>query len=311
MRKWLIVILLLAALFIPARASAQTSLGFDSVDVGIWPEYDTTSVLVIYKIGLTPTTPLPAEVTLRLPANVGKTSVVAVGPTPETVSDQNVDYKFTPGAEFSTVTIKATALFVQVEYYDTGLVKNGNQHKFTYEWLGDYGVDKFRFELREPLKASALSAVPSLTSTGVDGDGFEFSEFKQTAIKPGQKLTFTIQYQRDTDSPSTSFLKVQSSTPLDQTVPGQSTWTTYLPWILGGVGLVLLLIAGWVYWVSGRSNRTMVRSRKRHIARGEDDSASGAAAGEGQVHCSQCGKRAQPGDRFCRVCGARIRRGEA
>lgn len=311
MNRWFSVLLLLALLLLPAHASAQTPIGFDSLDVAIWPEYDTTTVLVIYKIALTAKTSLPAEITLRLPASVGKTSVVAVGPAADTVSDQNVDYKFTPGTDFSTVTIKATAPFIQVEYYDANLAKIGNQRKYIYEWLGEYNVDKLSFELRKPLKATNLTSEPVLASTGVDGEGFEFFQLKQTSLKTGQKLSFTIQYQRDTDSPSTSFLQVQSSTPLDQTVPGQSTWTTYLPWILGGLGLVLLLIAGWVYWVSGRANRTLVKTRKRHVARAETEKESESDTGGDQAHCSQCGKRTQPGDRFCRVCGARIRRSDA
>jgi hypothetical protein len=313
MRKWFSLFLLFAMLMIPARADAQATVGFDTLDVSVWPEFDTPTVLVIYKIGLAPKTSLPVEVTLRLPPSVAKTAVVAVGSAIETVSDQNVDYTFTQGAEFSTVTIKATALFIQVEYYDPSLIKTGNQRTYTYEWLGDYSVDKFRFELQKPLKSSNLTTTPVLQSKGVDNNGFEFSDLAQASIKVGQKMTFDIQYQRETDAPSTSFLQVQPSAPLDPGVSGQSNWSTYLPWILGGVGLILLLIAGGVYWVSGSANRTMVRSRKRHTVRKDGDSDAGkdGEPGGDAAHCSQCGKRAQPSDRFCRVCGSRIRRDEA
>jgi hypothetical protein len=286
-------------------------IGFDSLDVGVWPEFDTPTVLVIYKIGLAPKTSLPAEVTLHLPSGVGKTAVVAVGPTLETVSDQNVDYKFTPGAEFSTVTIKATALFIQVEYYDPSIKKIGNQREYAYEWPGDYSVDKFRFELQKPLKSSNLTSNPVLQSKGVDNNGFEFSDLSQTSVKAGQKLKFEIKYQRETDAPSTSFLQVQPSAPLDPGTSGQSNWTTYLPWILGGVGLILLLIAAGVYWASGNANREMARSRKRHTVRKDNDNDASSEPGGSTAHCAQCGKRAQPNDRFCRVCGSRIRRDEA
>jgi hypothetical protein len=82
---------------------------------------------------------------------------------------------------------------------------------------------------------------------------------------------------------------------------------SYLPWGLGGLGLALLFVAGWVYWSSGKANRASAVVRKRHAVR---SAAEPGEADGGQVHCSQCGKRAQPGDRFCRACGARIRRGE-
>lgn len=303
MRKWFIVFVLLAILLLPVSARAQNTVNFNSLDVSVWPEYDTPAVLVIYKIGLAPQTTLPAEITLRLPAAVQKPNAVAVGKTAESVSDQGVEYKFVPGADFATLTIKATDPYIQMEYYDPGLTKNGVQRQYVFDWLGDFPVEAFRFELREPLKSSNLSVDPALTDTILDNEGFQFSEWKMTGLKVGQKLSFTINYQRSTDSPSTSFLQVQSSLPLDQNVPGQSTYISYLPWALGGLGVVLLFIAGWVYWTSSRAGRAVSRPRKRHSAaneeHGDDDE---------QVHCAQCGKRAQPGDRFCRACGARIRR---
>jgi len=305
MRKWLLVFALLTILLRPFPVQAQGVVGFSSVDVSIWPEYDTPAVLVIYKIAFAPQTTFPAEITFRLPSTVQKPSAVAVGKTPDTVSDQGVEYKFVPGAEFATLTIKVTDPYVQMEYYDPGLAKNGDQRQYVYEWLGDFSVDNFRFELREPLKSTNLSVEPALTNTTLDSEGFQFSEWKMANLKTGQKLSFTINYRRNTDSPSTSFLQVQPSAPLDQDVQGQSTYLSYLPWTLGGLGVALLLVAGGFYWASSRAGHAIIlRPRKRRS--GADEK-----VGEGeQVYCSQCGKRAQPGDRFCRSCGARIRHSE-
>jgi hypothetical protein len=304
MRKWFIVFALLMILTLPVSAKAQSVVSFGSVDVSVWPEYDTPAVLVIYKIALAPQATFPVEITLRLPASVQKPNAVAVGKTPDSVSDRGVEYKFVPGEDFATLAIKATDPYIQMEYYDPGLAKKGDQRQYVYEWLGDFPVGNFRFELREPLKSSNLSVDPVLTNTVLDNDGFQFSEWKMVNLKTGQKLSFSINYQRNTDSPSTSFLQVQPSLPLDQNVPGQSSFISYLPWALGGLGVTLLFIAGWFYWASGRAGRAISRPRKRHSGADEkpDD-------GE-PVYCAQCGKRAQPGDRFCRACGARIRQGE-
>lgn len=302
MRNWLAIIALVAILFMPSQAKAQSPVEFATLDINVWPEYDTTTVLVIYKISLASQVPLPAEVTLKLPASVAKISAVAVGNSADTVSDSGVDYQFTQGTDFATLTVKAAGRFLHVEYYDPSLVKDGNQHKFSFEWPGDNSVDNFRFELRQPLQSSNLVVTPALSAPLKDTDGFLVSDFSKAGLKIGEKMDFAIQYQRDTDSPSTSFMQVQSTTPLDQTLPGQSTWTTYLPWALGALGLALLFVAGWVYWSSSRISRARISSRRRHASRGVNNSDDG-----GQVYCSQCGKRAEPGDRFCRACGARIR----
>jgi hypothetical protein len=306
MRKCLLVFALLAIFWLPVPAKAQSAVSFSSVDVSVWPEYDTPAVLVIYKIALASQTAFPVEITLRLPATVQKPYTVAVGKTPATVANQGVEYKFAPAAEFATLTIKVTDPYIQMEYYDPGLVKNGAQRQYVYEWLGDFPVNDFRFELREPLQSTNLKIDPLLTDLGLNEEGFHLGEFKRTGLKVGQKLAFTFSYQRETDLPSTSFIPVQASGSLDQNVPGQSSLISSLPWILGGLGIVLLFIAGWVYWVSGRTGRALSRSRKRHASAANEESGDG----EEQVHCAQCGKRAQPGDRFCRACGTRIRRGE-
>jgi hypothetical protein len=308
MRKCLVVFALVLILLQSVPAYAQSVVVFDTFDVSVWPEYDTPTVLVINKISLPQQASLPAEVTLRIPAGVGKIYTVAVGSSADTVSDSGVDYKFTPGKDFSQVTIKASARFIQMEYYDPGLIKNASQREYVFDWLGDYKVNNFRFELRQPLQASNLTVDPALTNSVLDSDGFQFSEYKMSGLEVGQKQVFKIKYQRETDSPSTSFLQVQPSTPLDQSISGQSTWTTYLPWGLGGLGLALLLIAGYIYWSSGKSSRASGASRKRHSA-GQNSSVE-SVDGNQQVHCAQCGKRAQPGDRFCRACGGRIRRNE-
>ena len=65
MSKWFAVLVLLVALLLPAHAMAQNAIGFDSLDVSVWPEYDTPTVLVIYKISLTADTTFPAEINLK------------------------------------------------------------------------------------------------------------------------------------------------------------------------------------------------------------------------------------------------------
>lgn len=302
MRKLLVIFTLLAGLLFPTQVHAQSVVGFESLNVSLWPEYDTPTALVIYRIKLSQQTALPAQVTLRLPATVKKLAVVAVGDTADSVSDSNITYTFTPGTDYANITIEASKKCIQIEYYDPALVKNGNQRNYTLEWGGEYSVDTFHLDLRQPLQATGFTSEPALTNTVLDTEGFQLSEYNQTNLQAGQKLTFNMSYKRETDSPSTSFLQVQPSAPLDQNVPGQTSWTTYLPWILGGVGLALLLIAGGVYWTSNRAARSAI-GRKRHSNHSAD-------AGGSQVYCSQCGKRAQSNDRFCRACGARIQKRE-
>jgi len=71
---------------------------------------------------------------------------------------------------------------------------------------------------------------------------------------------------------------------------------------------ILLIVVGLVwYWQSG-SNTESGNSRRRHGSHGGSDKSS---SNEGQIYCHECGKRAQPSDKFCRACGVRLRREDA
>jgi uncharacterized OB-fold protein len=77
--------------------------------------------------------------------------------------------------------------------------------------------------------------------------------------------------------------------------------TGILPWVLVGIGLLLIGagIVGFVTWQRGsQMTKAIKRQKPRQQKEGEDEF----------IYCSQCGKRAQPGDVFCRTCGTRLKR---
>jgi hypothetical protein len=308
----ILLILLAALLFFPASVKAQQEVKFLEATVSIWPEYEFSAdqpnqpnVLVVTHLLLDPAVTFPAQITLQIPASAMKPHVVAIGPTPETVSDQNVKYSFTANGDWIDVHITATGAAIQLEYYDYNLVKKGATRQYDYTWPGNYAVDSLRFELREPLPSSNISTQPPLSPAGKDNDGFFDRESNASSVPAGEQRTLKITYERNTDTPS-NFFSNPTPVGLDGDISGQASLTAYLPWVLAGLGV--LLIAGAViwYWVSSRSGRRPSRPRKRHAAHEEDDGDE-----DGQRYCSQCGKRAQSNDRFCRACGSRIKRGDS
>ena len=76
MRKWLILLALVILLF-PSSVQAQESgaVKLDTLNVMLWSEYDQPSMLVIYKFTVTEDTTVPANVTLRFPADANITAV--------------------------------------------------------------------------------------------------------------------------------------------------------------------------------------------------------------------------------------------
>ena len=291
------VLAVLAALWVSFPAQAQSAILLSSVSVEIWPEYDQPAVLVIYHISLSADTTLPAILNLRVPAQA---EVFAVAISDPVNGLLNADYDRTVQGSWATLLITANSPEVQVEYYDA-LFKEGTTRHVIYEWAGDYAVKAFSVALQQPVSATGLVTIPILATSYTGQDGFVYI---QSAIQPlaaGESYTLRADYQKETDTLSTTGLPVQPTQPLNASTPGRVTMNSILPWVLAGIGGALIVVGfvgGYYMWKSG--TRRSSSSRKRH--------ARSQQVGEtGDVYCNQCGKRAQPGDVFCRTCGMRIR----
>ncbi|HSK87830.1 MAG TPA: zinc ribbon domain-containing protein, partial [Anaerolineales bacterium] len=91
--------------------------------------------------------------------------------------------------------------------------------------------------------------------------------------------------------------QVQPVEPVGQDTAGRVSITN-LPWIIGGFGLALILVALFAYWRSTQVSEAKPPKRRRRKTEG---------VGDEQPYCHECGARANPGDRFCRTCGSRVR----
>lgn len=297
MRRLLALLLIVGILisFTPARA--QSDAGLLTVQVKVWPEYDKPGVLVIYQLMVSSQTSLPAEMTFRIPKAAAKPHVLAIGPTFESVSDQNVEYSLEENGNWVNVVVQVTAPALQLEYYDPTILINGTQRTFTYTWPGNYAVENFSMELQQPFDASALESRPNLPSSVTSPDGLTYHSNNFGALPEGQEFSLEVSYQKESDALSVSFLTVQPSAPVDETTAGRVSLTAYLPWFAGAVGM--LMIAGGAFYYFRNSGQTRRSARRRHASNVENES--------GPTYCAQCGTRARSGDRFCRTCGSRLR----
>ncbi len=307
MLKRLIVLLAALVLLVPTAVSAQAALTLPSVEVDLWPEYDRPEMLVIYHFTLPSSVSLPYEMTARIPAAVGDPSAVAARQP-----DGNLfNIPFTPpqvNGNWSLITFRATTPEVQIEYYDPGLQKNGAERHFVYNWPGDYAVNSLVVQVQQPIDATDMQISPSLGESHVGGDGLVYYTAEEGAMTVGQSFTITIDYKKSTDKLSVSNVQVQSSAPLSSTTPSSRfTWTTLLPWVLGVLGVVLIVGGGTWYWLSGREKNTATPRRMRRKSAAAEMDADKADPDGGYIYCHNCGKRANPGDRFCRTCGSALR----
>jgi hypothetical protein len=302
MRKGVILgLVCFILLVLPVTVRAQSTPTLENLQIQLWPDYDKAAVLVIYDFSVSAETALPAEMSLRLPSGA---QLLAVA------KDENnklvtIDYQ-PPVRQgiYDVLSFSVADRATQhVEFY-LPYTREGNVRSFSFAWPGDYAVKTATVRFQQPVDATDVKIEPAFSTTGQKQDGLLYYDKALGALAAGQVSLFKVSYQKPTDSLSVSLLGVQPTAPLDQPVSGQASLTSFLPWFLGGLGVLLIVGGGTWYWLAGRSMKAPTRSRRRHTNRSDE------ADGSTTVYCAQCGKRTQPGDRFCRTCGARVKQGE-
>jgi hypothetical protein len=301
MRRIVALILLFTVLLLPMQnVHAQGGPSLSSVEVLIWPEYDQPSVLVIYHITVSPETSLPTTMTFRIPAAAIKPTVVAMGQAVGAVTDQGIKYSVNTEGEWVKIAIEVTAPVIQLEYYDPTILRQSQSRQFSYIWPADYPVQSMHVELQRPFDASQMESTPALPNESAQPNDLTYYTGDFGPFTAGDHFSLDVKYQKKTDTLSVSLMPVDSQT-VDSSTTGRVSISTYLPWLIGLAG-VLLIMGGLYYYFRGQP-RTKPARRRRSA------SASGAVSQDAR-YCPQCGTRARPGDRFCRTCGSRIRTGD-
>jgi hypothetical protein len=297
MRKWLVIALLFGLMSLPSTSDAQGGTKLDSLSIELWSEYDQPTMLVISQFVVSKDTPLPAAVTLRFPKD-GNLVAVAV----ET-SGGLFNKDFTGPVEqgnWQTITLNAETYEPhRIEYYQP-LAREGNKRQFKYQWFGDYYVSEFTVSILVPGDSTELVTSPVLQNTAPAANGLGIAgTVTKDHLKMGSSFQFSLEYQRSSNTLTDSGEgnQVQPAEPVGADTPGRVSITN-LPWIIGGFGLALILIALFTYWRSTQGSESKPGRRRRHKPE---------EAAEEQAYCHECGARAHPGDRFCRTCGSRLR----
>jgi hypothetical protein len=290
MRRWLALIIPLLLLF-PLSAQAQNNIQIESLTVRLWPEYDQPSMLIIYDIEIAPDTPLPAVLDIRVPRDGNIIAVAYID------GDQLLNTEYAGPNEQDekwqviTVFIRESATY-RLEYYQP-LTRAGNERSFGYQWTGDYPIKNFRVEVQAPGDSTALKSTPMMPFA--PNQPF-LSGSASTSLDAGEIYQLELSYTRTSDQTvvSPASPQVTASEPVTEDTAGRVTLNS-LPYILGAVGVILII--GAVYYFRQMNSTTTSKPRKRQQKQ----------EGDSQTYCHECGTRAHTEDRFCRTCGTKLR----
>jgi hypothetical protein len=307
-KRMLLVLICMLAIVLPIRLTpgeptiqivqAQSEVVLRSLQVQLWPEYDQPSMLVIVDFELAQETGLPARVTFRFPEDANLTAVASQ----ETTGLINAEYegpKVENGWQIITIIVK-TATTYHLEYYEP-LEIEGNLRNFIYQWNGTYPVTGFSASILKPVDTTNLTTEPRLDPV-TNPDGSTVYTSQPVSLTKGEQYNLSLTYNKSSDTLFIPPQDLRPSTPVDEKTEGRISLQNYLPFILGAIGL-MVVIGGLVYYWQSGSKRAGGRRRRKPSQQMEKEPAT-------SIYCPQCGTRAQMNDQFCRVCGTRLRKKE-
>ncbi|MBN2499735.1 MAG: hypothetical protein JXB38_03145, partial [Anaerolineales bacterium] len=209
MLKRLFFLLMLILLFArPGAAYAQQPVTIDTLEVDLWPEYDRPEMLVIYRISLDAAVSLPASLTISIPADAELNAVAEGSASGELV---NADFETQEAGDRIAVNVTATNSYVQLEYYDPSLQKDGTVRHFEYSWDGGYDVNQLIMEVQQPLGASDMQAIPPMGAGQLREDTLTYYHVEVGSLDAGQSFEFSLDYTKQDDTLTAS--QFQSSVP--------------------------------------------------------------------------------------------------
>jgi len=299
MRKFVMFFMLGILMVFPLAASAQESVTLSNATIQLWPEYDDASMLVIVDFTVSEGTPIPFMLTFRIPADA---DLIAVASDAGSGQFVNVPYE-QPAMEGEYKVFSMTVSAVtphRFEYYQP-LSFNGEERAFSYVWDNGYAVENFQYLFLEPLDVTSLTLNPTFASQQVS-NGLTYYDGAPVSLAANEQYSLNLNYTKTTNTLVSQAQTVQIAEPVNEDTPGRVSLANSLPYIIGGLGVIMILGGLAYYFQWGRRSAGSGKHRKRTHTSTEGSAES--------VYCPQCGARAKGSDRFCRTCGSRLRHEE-
>ena len=294
-------------------ATPQTNIALSALGIDLWPEYDRAGVLVIYRATIAPGVSLPTRLVFRIPAAAGLPSAVAErSPDGQLIT---VPYDRAVAGEIALIELTASLPFVQVEYYDPAITRDGARRRFAFAWSGNLEIQDFSISLQQPHLAQNFTTVPPTTSTTTSVDGLTHYVLSRGAVKAGEVVEMQASYEKASDQLSVETLPppalpasaapsapglapVAAPAPAAAAVSDSRTGSVILAVLVVSVATFLALL--------------MIRSRQRagtvpQSIPAPRSARSGSPEKKATQFCTQCGAGIAGEDRFCRLCGAAVK----
>jgi hypothetical protein len=323
---WICFLTLALTLLASVVAQAQAATPhIDNLLIELWPEYDRPEILVIYRAELSPETPLPAELTFRLPGYIEAMHAVAIQQDGQLVEVRAEEVDLRYDGDDLYLTFPTSSPGVHFEYYDPNIItRQGQTRQLTFEFTASYAIRATNLEIQEPFQAQGFSLTPPPSRTFIGNDDLTYNLIEMTGLNPGESFELSATYQRSTDALSVERFGVGVSEHAADLAAGPEppvATNQTLAYVSIGAGVALLLTAGGYWLWSGRFNKGTASptprrgsrrrpgspSKRKTISESSPPSEPVKQPAETQAtggYCYNCGVVLRADSNFCYNCGA-------
>ena len=298
--KRVIILVLVILVLIPVGVLAQDTGEIERMHIDIWPEYDRPEVLVIYRITLSSVMTLPAEISIRIPKTVGKPYNVAMKDIDGLLYP--INYQTDNDDQWLRITFFTPSPDLQIEFYDPYDSCGDNLRCYYFVWPGDYKVDSLTITVQQPLNSKDMDIIPDMGSGQLRPDELRYYTTLVGTLRKNESYSIDIRYKKTDDTLSASMQPVEPISPIDQDTAGRTSFQEMLPWVIGVLGMIMIIGVGLWVW----SSDWKVRSNIKTAPPASVNKGTKQPNSEQVIYCNKCGKRASKGDVYCRTCGEKL-----
>ena len=293
-----------SALSLPPFTMDGETQVFDNLEITMWPEFDRPETLVIYQVSLPSDLTLPAEVRIPVPSAYGSPSATAFRDAGGNLVLANHEQE--EHGDWSVLRVETESPFVWVEYY-ADLWREGDQRAFTFPWPGGVELDSIMYTVQLPAAGSEMRVSPGGTfGPGEDGLVYYGGSLRSVPASAPAQISFSYVntsglLTEDADIPRQIIERPQD------TLGGTPSLDSFLPYVLGAFGLLLVVGGAWLFYRGRKDKSTRSRPDRRRRKKRGGDKGSQKELDAGLVFCHVCGTKSSTSDRFCRQCGTQLR----
>jgi len=310
MKRILLALVLLVLVITPGfTLQEQNPVHITRMEIDIWPEYDRTQVLVIYRVQLSRDTSLPVRFSIRIPKDAGNPFKVAMRDLDGVL--YNVEYSIEPEGNWNQIVLTTSSEELYIEYYDPDLVKTGNDREFALSWFSDYPIDKLVVKVQQPRNSENLWISPSMGLGELNpNDNLVYLSGDFGALTTGATFSIALAYTRTSSELSASNLPVTAATPVQMNTDMGNKVAKVMNQVLENKGLVTagtLILIGMILMLLVSFFAGQWMNQFTHLINGlTGKKHPDLEPGINVKYCPHCGKKTFPGDRYCRGCGNTI-----